>query len=61
MCTNMIYVRWTKLRIFVAVTDLIFSSQGLYQSGFSYNMAISGKSFAALCENFPEYVPKVLN
>lgn len=37
------------------------SSQGLYQSGFSYHMAISGKSFAALCDHFSEYLPKVLN
>uniref|UniRef100_H2SUA1 ATPase cation transporting 13A2 n=1 Tax=Takifugu rubripes TaxID=31033 RepID=H2SUA1_TAKRU len=37
-----------------------FSSQGLYQSGFSYHMAISGKSFAALCDHFPEYLPKNL-
>ncbi|XP_074500677.1 polyamine-transporting ATPase 13A2 isoform X1 [Sebastes fasciatus] len=33
---------------------------GLYQSGFDYHLAISGKSFAALCDHFPEYVPKVL-
>lgn len=35
--------------------------QDLYQSGFSYHMAISGKSFAALCDHFPGYLPKVLN
>lgn len=35
-------------------------TQGLYQSGFGYHFAISGKSFAALCEYFPEYLPKVL-
>ncbi|CAF88550.1 unnamed protein product, partial [Tetraodon nigroviridis] len=33
---------------------------GLYQSGFSYHMAISGRSFAALCDHFPQYLPKVL-
>ncbi|XP_063735179.1 cation-transporting ATPase 13A2 isoform X2 [Eleginops maclovinus] len=35
-------------------------NQGLYQSGFSYHFAINGKSFAALCDHFPEYLPKVL-
>ncbi|TKS77164.1 Cation-transporting ATPase 13A2 [Collichthys lucidus] len=35
-------------------------TQGLYQGGFSYHLAISGKSFAALCDHFPEYLPKVL-
>ncbi|KAM6983109.1 polyamine-transporting ATPase 13A2 isoform 1-T1 [Tautogolabrus adspersus] len=35
-------------------------TQGLYQGGFGYHLAISGKSFAALCEYFPEYLPKVL-
>ncbi|XP_008292149.1 polyamine-transporting ATPase 13A2 [Stegastes partitus] len=35
-------------------------TQGLYQGGFGYHLAINGKSFAALCEYFPEYLPKVL-
>uniref|UniRef100_UPI0037E924A7 polyamine-transporting ATPase 13A2 isoform X1 n=2 Tax=Semicossyphus pulcher TaxID=241346 RepID=UPI0037E924A7 len=35
-------------------------TQGLYQGGFGYHLAISGKSFAALCDHFPEYLPKVL-
>ncbi|XP_059188921.1 cation-transporting ATPase 13A2 isoform X2 [Centropristis striata] len=35
-------------------------TQGLYQGGFNYHLAISGKSFAALCEHFPDYLPKVL-
>ncbi|XP_062316016.1 cation-transporting ATPase 13A2 isoform X1 [Osmerus eperlanus] len=35
-------------------------SQGLYQSGMNYHMAINGKSFSALCDHFPEYLPKVL-
>ncbi|XP_072222711.1 polyamine-transporting ATPase 13A2 isoform X1 [Leuresthes tenuis] len=35
-------------------------SQGLYQGGFGHHLAISGKSFAALCEHFSEYLPKVL-
>ncbi|XP_056895921.1 cation-transporting ATPase 13A2 isoform X2 [Takifugu flavidus] len=43
---------------FQSSADVI--TQGLYQSGFSYHMAISGKSFAALCDHFPEYLPKVL-
>uniref|UniRef100_A0AAQ5XVU1 Cation-transporting P-type ATPase N-terminal domain-containing protein n=1 Tax=Amphiprion ocellaris TaxID=80972 RepID=A0AAQ5XVU1_AMPOC len=33
---------------------------GLYQGGFGYHLAINGKSFAALCDYFPEYLPKVL-
>ncbi|XP_044066518.1 cation-transporting ATPase 13A2 isoform X6 [Siniperca chuatsi] len=32
----------------------------LYQSGFGSHLAINGKSFAALCDHFPEYLPKVL-
>ncbi|XP_012717411.2 cation-transporting ATPase 13A2 isoform X1 [Fundulus heteroclitus] len=35
-------------------------NQGLYQAGSSYHLAINGKSFAALCDHFPEYLPKVL-
>lgn len=35
-------------------------TQGLYQGGFGYHLAITGKSFAALCDHFPEYLPKVL-
>ncbi|XP_031422205.1 cation-transporting ATPase 13A2 isoform X2 [Clupea harengus] len=35
-------------------------SQGLYQSGVSYHLAVNGKSFSALCDYFPEYLPKVL-
>ncbi|KAF1390798.1 hypothetical protein PFLUV_G00061780 [Perca fluviatilis] len=35
-------------------------TQGLYQGGFDYHLAINGKSFAALCDHFPEYLPKVL-
>ncbi|XP_029911888.1 polyamine-transporting ATPase 13A2 isoform X2 [Myripristis murdjan] len=35
-------------------------TQGLYQNGFAYHLAINGKSFAALCDHFPEYLPKVL-
>lgn len=52
-----------ELRIFVAVNDFFsspFPCQDLYQSGFSYHMAISGKSFAVLCDHFPQYLPKVL-
>ncbi|KAM7404348.1 hypothetical protein PAMP_011704 [Pampus punctatissimus] len=32
----------------------------LYQGSFGYHLAINGKSFAALCDHFPEYLPKVL-
>ncbi|XP_070823849.1 polyamine-transporting ATPase 13A2 isoform X2 [Chaetodon trifascialis] len=35
-------------------------TQGLYQGGFGYHLAINGKSFAALCDHFPDYLPKVL-
>uniref|UniRef100_A0A3P8SM40 ATPase cation transporting 13A2 n=1 Tax=Amphiprion percula TaxID=161767 RepID=A0A3P8SM40_AMPPE len=35
-------------------------TRGLYQGGFGYHLAINGKSFAALCDYFPEYLPKVL-
>ncbi|XP_061592623.1 cation-transporting ATPase 13A2 isoform X2 [Cololabis saira] len=35
-------------------------SQGLYQGGFGHHLAINGKSFAALCDHFPEHLPKVL-
>jgi len=30
------------------------------QGGFNYHLAINGKSFAALCNHFPEYLPKVM-
>uniref|UniRef100_A0A3Q2ZT71 ATPase cation transporting 13A2 n=1 Tax=Kryptolebias marmoratus TaxID=37003 RepID=A0A3Q2ZT71_KRYMA len=39
-------------------TDVM--DQSLYQGGFDYHLAINGKSFAALCDHFPEYLPKVL-
>ncbi|KAM4609747.1 polyamine-transporting ATPase 13A2 isoform 2-T2 [Polymixia lowei] len=35
-------------------------TEGLYQSGISYHLAVNGKSFSALCDYFPEYLPKVL-
>lgn len=35
-------------------------SQGLYQGGVVYHLAINGKSFAVLCDHFPEYLPKVM-
>ncbi|KAM6924917.1 polyamine-transporting ATPase 13A2 [Xenentodon cancila] len=35
-------------------------SQDLYQGGFGHHLAINGKSFAALCDHFPEILPKVL-
>ncbi|XP_036446790.1 cation-transporting ATPase 13A2 isoform X1 [Colossoma macropomum] len=34
--------------------------QGLYQNSLKYHLAINGKSFAALCDHFPEYLPKIL-
>uniref|UniRef100_A0A7N6BEY8 P-type ATPase A domain-containing protein n=1 Tax=Anabas testudineus TaxID=64144 RepID=A0A7N6BEY8_ANATE len=35
-------------------------TEGLYQGSFGYHLAINGKSFAALCDYFPEHLPKVL-
>ncbi|XP_068185637.1 polyamine-transporting ATPase 13A2 isoform X2 [Antennarius striatus] len=35
-------------------------SLGLYQEDSRYHLAISGDSFACLCDFFPEYLPKVL-
>uniref|UniRef100_A0A3Q3X418 Cation-transporting P-type ATPase N-terminal domain-containing protein n=1 Tax=Mola mola TaxID=94237 RepID=A0A3Q3X418_MOLML len=35
-------------------------TQGLDQGHCSFHLAISGKSFATLCDHFPEYLPKVL-
>ncbi|KPP59437.1 hypothetical protein Z043_122642, partial [Scleropages formosus] len=35
-------------------------TRGLYQGHARYHLAVSGKSFSALCEHFPEYLPKVL-
>ncbi|XP_067302302.1 cation-transporting ATPase 13A2 isoform X2 [Pseudorasbora parva] len=34
--------------------------QGLYQNSAGYHLAINGMSFAALCDYFPEYLPKIL-
>ncbi|XP_062871022.1 cation-transporting ATPase 13A2 [Trichomycterus rosablanca] len=34
--------------------------QGLYQNSLKYHLAINGKSFAALCDYFPEHLPKIL-
>uniref|UniRef100_A0A8C5DUM5 P-type ATPase A domain-containing protein n=1 Tax=Gouania willdenowi TaxID=441366 RepID=A0A8C5DUM5_GOUWI len=39
---------------------MFLSSQHQYQGASGYHLAISGKSFAALCDHFPEDVPKVL-
>lgn len=44
---------------FVLLLITLLSCQGLYQSGVNYHLAISGKSFAALCDHFPDYLPKV--
>lgn len=61
MCTIMDYISKLAGWIWVAVVHaFLFSSQGLYQGGFSYHLAISGKSFAALCDHFPEHLPKVM-
>ncbi|XP_051981037.1 cation-transporting ATPase 13A2 isoform X1 [Xyrauchen texanus] len=35
-------------------------TQGLYQNGAGYHLAVNGMSFAALCDHFPEYLPKIL-
>uniref|UniRef100_A0A8C6PA33 ATPase cation transporting 13A2 n=1 Tax=Nothobranchius furzeri TaxID=105023 RepID=A0A8C6PA33_NOTFU len=36
------------------------STDAVNQGGYGYHLAINGKSFAALCDHFPEYLPKVL-
>ncbi|XP_077371234.1 polyamine-transporting ATPase 13A2 isoform X2 [Festucalex cinctus] len=38
----------------------IVTAQGLYQAELGYHLAINGSSFAALCDHFPEHLPKVL-
>ncbi|XP_072557975.1 polyamine-transporting ATPase 13A2 isoform X1 [Paramormyrops kingsleyae] len=35
-------------------------AQSLYQGSSGYHLAINGKSFSALCDHFPEHLPKVL-
>ncbi|KAL4658526.1 putative cation-transporting ATPase 13A2 isoform X1 [Arapaima gigas] len=35
-------------------------TRGLYQSHVPYHLVVSGESFSALCEHFPDYLPKVL-
>ncbi|KAJ8395144.1 hypothetical protein AAFF_G00036000 [Aldrovandia affinis] len=40
--------------------DADILTQGLYQGNVHYHLAVNGKSFSALCEHFPEYLPKVL-
>uniref|UniRef100_A0AAX7SZW7 Cation-transporting P-type ATPase N-terminal domain-containing protein n=1 Tax=Astatotilapia calliptera TaxID=8154 RepID=A0AAX7SZW7_ASTCA len=37
-----------------------FIFNGSKFGGFVYHLAINGKSFAVLCDHFPEYLPKVL-
>ncbi|XP_061622793.1 cation-transporting ATPase 13A2 isoform X3 [Phyllopteryx taeniolatus] len=39
---------------------IIITAQGLYQAELEYHLAINGSSFAALCDHFPEHLPKVL-
>lgn len=41
------------------VADVSFFLSELRQGPFDYHLAIDGKSFAALCDHFPEYLPKV--
>ncbi|XP_015243077.1 PREDICTED: probable cation-transporting ATPase 13A2 [Cyprinodon variegatus] len=36
------------------------SPRDINEAGSDYNLAIDGKSFAALCDHFPEQLPKVL-
>lgn len=40
--------------------DVDVLSQGLYQSGVNYHLAVNGKSFSTLCDFFPDYLPKIL-
>lgn len=39
---------------------LFLYPKGLYQNSAGYHLAINGMSFAALCDHFPEYLPKIL-
>ncbi|XP_077465586.1 polyamine-transporting ATPase 13A2 isoform X1 [Stigmatopora argus] len=38
----------------------LIATQGLYQADYDSHLAINGSSFAALCDHFPEHLPKVL-
>uniref|UniRef100_A0AAX7VJ02 Cation-transporting P-type ATPase N-terminal domain-containing protein n=1 Tax=Astatotilapia calliptera TaxID=8154 RepID=A0AAX7VJ02_ASTCA len=40
--------------------EAALSGQSSVEGGFVYHLAINGKSFAVLCDHFPEYLPKVL-
>lgn len=51
---------WLMSTIYVGSASLFLVSQGLYQAGVSYHLAVNGKSFSALCDFFPEYLPKVM-
>nr|XP_019945068.1 PREDICTED: probable cation-transporting ATPase 13A2 isoform X1 [Paralichthys olivaceus] len=43
-----------------AQSSVEINTWGLYQGGSRHQLAINGKSFAVLCDHFPEYLPKVL-
>ncbi|XP_038579201.1 cation-transporting ATPase 13A2 isoform X1 [Micropterus salmoides] len=43
-----------------AQSSIEIVTRDLYQGGFGYHLAINGRSFAALCDHFSEYLPKVL-
>ncbi|XP_076022401.1 polyamine-transporting ATPase 13A2 isoform X2 [Genypterus blacodes] len=43
-----------------ASQDSVDPNEILYQGGSDHHLAINGVSFAALCDHFPEYLPKVL-
>uniref|UniRef100_A0A669FA00 ATPase cation transporting 13A2 n=1 Tax=Oreochromis niloticus TaxID=8128 RepID=A0A669FA00_ORENI len=40
--------------------EAALSGQSSVEGGFVYHLAINGKSFAVLCDHFPEYLPKIL-
>ncbi|XP_060931280.1 cation-transporting ATPase 13A2 isoform X2 [Limanda limanda] len=44
----------------VSEISVEINTWGLHQGGSGYHLAINGKSFAALRDHFPEYLPKVL-
>ncbi|KTG05611.1 hypothetical protein cypCar_00005322 [Cyprinus carpio] len=44
----------------VATTDTQDTIDILAQNSAGYHLAINGMSFAALCDHFPEYLPKIL-
>lgn len=56
---GLLFFNWQDSFELLLLMSLLLS-QGLYQGGVVYHLAINGKSFAVLCDHFPEYLPKVM-